>query len=51
MTASIMDQGLLGISSASLGQLVKMRITLEPQGIFGSKFACLTLSVHWYAKL
>ena len=29
-----MDEGLLSIISASCGQLVKMRITLEPHGVF-----------------
>ena len=33
-----MDEGLLSIISAVCGQLVKMLITLEPHGIFGSKF-------------
>ena len=44
---------LLSISPAGRGQLVKMLITLEPHGIFGSIFAylfILTLSSHWYAK-
>ena len=33
--------------------LVKMRLTLEPHGIFGSNFVylcILTLSSHWYKK-
>ena len=36
-----MDDGLLSISLAGWGQLVKMFITLEPYGIFGSTFAWL----------
>ena len=42
-----MDKALQSISPA--GQLVKMLITLEPHGIFGSNFAylyILTLSNH-----
>ena len=47
------DEGLLSISTACFGHLVKILITLEPYGIFGSKFAylfILILSSHWYAK-
>ena len=36
-----MDKGLLRIISTGCGQLVKMLITLEPDGIFGSNFAYL----------
>ena len=48
-----MDEGLLSIISAGSSQLVKMLITLEPRGIFGSLCAylfILALSSHWYAK-
>ena len=46
-----MGKGLLSIISAGCGQLVKMLITLELHGIFGSNFAylqvfILTLSNH-----
>ena len=34
-----MNEALLSISLAGCGQLVKMLITLEPHGIFGSIFA------------
>ena len=37
----LMDEGLLSIILAGCGQLVKMRITLEPLGIFGLNFAYL----------
>ena len=53
----LMDEVLLRIGPAGCGQLVKMIITLEPHGIFGSTFTylffykfILTLSSHWYAK-
>ena len=36
-----MDEGLLSIISAGCGQLVKMLITIELHGIFGSNFAYL----------
>ena len=35
----LMDEGLLSIISVGWGQLVKMRITLEPLDIFGLNFA------------
>ena len=35
------DKALPSISPAGHGQLVKMFITLEPRGIFGSKIAYL----------
>ena len=53
VTAFLMDDGLLSIISAGCCQLVKMLITLELHGIFGSYFAylfILTMSNHWYAK-
>ena len=37
----LMDEGLLSIISVGCGQLVKMRITLEPLDIFGLNFADL----------
>ena len=37
----LMDEGLLSTFSAGCGLLVKMLITLEPHGIFGSHFAYL----------
>ena len=43
----------LSISPTNRGKLVKMLITLEPQGIFGSNCAyefILTLSSHEYAR-
>ena len=43
-----MDDTLLSISPAGCGQLVKMLITLEPRGIFGSNFA-LSLLKHCLA--
>ena len=46
-----MGEALLSISPAGRGQLVKILITLEPHGIFGSNFVhlyILTLSSHWY---
>ena len=45
---------MVSIISANQCLLVKMLITLEPYGIFGSKFAylfILTLSNHWNAKM
>ena len=36
-----MDEGLLSISTACCGQLVKILITLEPLGLFESNFAYL----------
>ena len=36
----LVDANLLRITLAGRGQLVKMLITLEPHGIFGSKSAC-----------
>ena len=48
-----MDEGLLSMVSAGWGQLVKMLITLEPHGTFGSNYAhlfILTLFSHLYAK-
>ena len=48
-----MDEALLRNSPAGHGQLVKIFITVEPQGIFGSYLAylfVLKLSSHWYAK-
>ena len=33
-----MDEALLSISLANCGQLMKMLITLEPHGIFGSNY-------------
>ena len=39
-----MDEALLSISLTSRGQLVKMLITLEPHGIFGSYFAYFFIS-------
>ena len=50
----MMDESLLSMISAGCGQLVKMLITLEPHGIFGSNFAylsILTLSSHRYAEM
>ena len=44
-----MDDGLRSIISAGCGQLVKMLITIEPHGTFGSNSAylfILTLSSH-----
>ena len=47
----LVDEGLLSISPACCDQLVKILITLEPYGVFGSKFEYLCiLSSHWYAK-
>ena len=34
----LLDVALLSISSAGRGQLVKMLITLEPHGIFGTNY-------------
>ena len=48
-----MDEGLLSISPACCGQLVKILISLEPYGVFGSYFAYsfgFILSSHWYEK-
>ena len=45
----LMDEGLLNIISAGCGQLIKILITLEPRGRFGSNFAylfILTLFSH-----
>ena len=47
------DEVLPSISPAGHGQYVKMLITLEPLGVFCTKFAylyILTLSCHRYAK-
>ena len=35
----VLDKALLSISPASLGHLVKMLISLEPDGMFGPDFA------------
>ena len=43
-----MDEGLLSIISAGFGQLVKMPITLEPHGIFGSNFANLFILAFYF---
>ena len=46
----LIDMGLLSNCPACCGQLVKIPITLEPYGIFGSNFAylfILTLSSHF----
>ena len=51
------DEGSPNINLACQALLVKMLITLEPRGAFGSNFehlCTLTLSSHWlvgYAKL
>ena len=48
-----MDEGFLSIISASCGQLVKMFLTIELHGVFGSNFADLfipTFSSHWYVN-
>ena len=37
----LMDEGLLRFISDGCGQLVKMLITFEPHGTFGSNFAYL----------
>ena len=42
-----MDKGLLSIISAGCGQLVKMLISLEPHGIFGSNFAYLFILISY----
>ena len=44
----LIDEGLLSISSACCGKLVKMVISLEQHGIFGSiaYLFILTLSSH-----
>ena len=47
------DKGSQSIVLAGLALLVKMLITLEPDGMFGSNFIYLcivTLSSHWYEK-
>ena len=47
------DEASPSIILASQAFLVKMLITLEPHGIFGSNFVyvcILTLSSHWYEK-
>ena len=47
------DEASLSIFFADQALLAQMLITLEPHGIFGSKFAylcILTLFSHWYAK-
>ena len=48
-----MDEGLLSIRSAGCGQLVKLLMTLEPHGIFGSNFAylCILKLSSVYQKL
>ena len=48
------DEASPSIILASEALLVKMLITLEPDGIFGSNFVylcILTLSSHWYKKM
>ena len=48
------DEASLSIILAGGALLVKMLITLEPDGIFGSNFvnSCiLTLSSHWYIHI
>ena len=48
------DEASLGIILAGQSLLVKMLITLERDGIFGSNFVylcILSLSSHWYEKL
>ena len=48
------DEASPSIILAGQSLFVKMLITLEPRGAFGSNFAylcILTLSRHWYAKL
>ena len=48
------DEASQSIILASQALLVKMLITLEPHGIFGSNYfvylRILTLSSHWYEK-
>ena len=47
------DEASPSIILAGRALLVKMLITLEPHGIFGSNFVYLcisTLSSHWYEK-
>ena len=47
------DEASPSIILASRALLVKMLITFEPHGIFGSNFVylcILTLSSHWYVK-
>ena len=49
----LVEEAMLSISPVSRGPLVKMIITFEPHGIFGSNFAdffILSLSIHWYAN-
>ena len=48
------DEASPSIILAGQALLVKMLITLEPHGIFGSNFvylSILTLSSHWYEKM
>ena len=48
-----MDEALLSNSQTGRGKIVKLLITLEPHGIFGSNFEylfILTFSSHWNAK-
>ena len=47
ITEFLMDKGLLSIISADCGQLVKMLISLEPHGIFGSNFAYLFILISY----
>ena len=42
------DEALLSINQAGRGQLVKLLITLEPHGIFGSNFAYLFILTLFY---
>ena len=47
------DQASPSIIFAGRALLVKMLISLEPDGIFGSNFvylSILTLSSHWFGK-
>ena len=44
-TTFLMDEGLLSISPACCGQLVKILINLEPYWIFGSNFAYLFILI------
>ena len=47
------EEASLSIILVGRALLVKMLITLEPGGIFGSNFVylcILTLSSHWYEK-
>ena len=45
VTLFLLDEGLRSISSVVQGQLVKMLITLETHGIFGSNFAYLCSNI------